>query len=975
MNCKIIKKFCRPYLRSIHGDNWCFSLYTSHDVSHSFAVWKNAKQIASNKLSEMEILFLKAACMCHDLGMTKFDDNDIIWEDPEYCEYIRKNHHIRSRNFINKFKNEMELDFKEAQILGEICYSHSSKVDLNKINNFHSFKTDIIRTRLLGAILRISDALDASIDRIPQYDISEVPFESKIEYLKHMIVNNVSINNEKITLELSKEPEEHVGMIKDKLIEEFSSVKDILKSMGIVYKIKFVYTKSKVNESSLEFIPSDVERIMKLYVKPSNFNEIYKKLESHNIVIVSGDANVGKTSTAHYIAGFRWKTYKNPIKIYRPGMRIESPKNYTIIIDDAFGETELDDRVSLSYHEIMRLKEDNLVILTSRKQVLTNALNKIRLSEADYENWKVEIGQEGSYSDEALKEILFNHLKYYLESRKISTNEINIAKINEDKIIKSLRFPHNIDIFVKEKLNEISNEGKNLLNAINEAKYIYRVAKNWFLNLDDTSKFFVFIIWMFPTRIEFLKIIYPPIINTLKDLRPNLEIGDLNELVLKTSSYIVHDTEYSFNEDRIHIKHPNYVEGISEAIKNTFEIYIRALVPVFKIFYQESSYFFIDSLNDSLIRIAYINHEWAFDLIKKILENADWKIKTNISRTIGKLIYVKENESIALLKVFVTDEDWKVRECVPNALITDFLEGSVDFKNFIDESFEMLEILASDEDWRVKASVASSLGKFGSVEPNESIRILNKLAKDKEVEVKVKVASSLGKLGSVEPNESINILNKLAKDEEGKVRQEVVNALIYEAEGSLNNDNNFVQLGFLKHEVSFKLLEKLAFDDNSNVMECAIRAMILCLIDVIAYKTHRSSEIIDILKRLSSDNDFTLVITDSLNEFSHLIDEENFHDIKSNLSDIDYSKINYYEKEKIDTEGLDEHKTKIQMNDDNFICSVCGISLKDDFSISCNNCYGVFCENCLISVGKFIIKCPKCGYIGDNNLSFNWKLL
>ncbi len=879
MNCENIERFCRPYLGSLHGENWCFSLYTSHDASHSQAVWENAKKIASGKLSDEEMSFLKAACNCHDLGMTKFDDVDII-NEPEYCEHIRKNHHIRSKTFIDKFKDEMEINFKEAEILGEICYCHSSKVDLNDIN----FDIDGIRTRLLGAILRISDALDASSDRIPSgYQFSEAPHESKIEYLKHMIVSEVTINDKNIILKLFKEPKEHSDAVKTKLISEFKSVKELLKSLDLVSEIEFVYTESKLDESTLKFIPAPVKRIMKLYIKPSNYNEILEKLEYHNIVIISGDANVGKTSTAHYIAGYRWETYENPILLYRPRTQISSlPKNHTIIIDDAFGEKELDDNVFLGYNEIMQLKEDNWVILTSRKQVLDTALYKFRITEADYEKWKVEIGQEGSYTDEDLKAILLNHLKYYYEEEKISSHEIDIAQNNISKIIKSLRFPHNIDILVKEKLNEIS-EGKSLTDAINEAKYIKRVAKHWFITLEDTRKFFVFIVWMFPTRIELLKEIYPRIINSIKPLRPNLEIEDLNELVFNTSSYIVHDTEYSLNEDKIYIKHANYIEGIEEVIESSFETYIGVLTSSFKDLYREKGFFIIESLNDALLKIARINYEWVLKLIKNILENSDSRIKTRISQAIGKLIYVNENAFIVLLKDFVSDEDWKVRECVPSALIINLPDGLVNYKTFIDESFEILETLVVDRDWGVRANVALSLGKFGLVEPKKSIQMLKELAKDDEWGIKVNVANALGEFGFTELNDSIQILDELSKDEEEDVKKEVLNALTYTVEESLNNGS--IKFGFLKYDVSFKLIEKLAYDDNPNVMDHAIRTMILCTIDEIDRVISRSSEIIDILKRLSSEEDCKQVITDSLNDYSHLMDEDVLLEMKTLLND------------------------------------------------------------------------------------------
>jgi HD superfamily phosphodiesterase len=136
MNLDTIQTFCRPFLASIHRENWCFTYFTDHDRSHTETVWKLAQKIASRKLSNTEMELLEAACLCHDVGMAKFNPEDESRRDPEeeYCDFVRKNHHIRSEEFVNSFKDEMGLNTKEAFILGRICYSPSSKADLNELN-------------------------------------------------------------------------------------------------------------------------------------------------------------------------------------------------------------------------------------------------------------------------------------------------------------------------------------------------------------------------------------------------------------------------------------------------------------------------------------------------------------------------------------------------------------------------------------------------------------------------------------------------------------------------------------------------------------------------------------------------------------------------------------------------------------------------------------------------------------------------
>ena len=313
MNLDTIKTFVRPFLTSIHRKNWCFTYFTAHDSSHSEAIWNLARTIASDKLSNFELELLEAACICHDVGMAKFtsDDNIRVDPDPEYCDFVRKNHHLRSKEFVLTYKEMMGLTDRQAEIIGDICCSHSSKVNLSLLNDFklcyNGHHLEKVRTRLLGSILRISDALDASSDRIPLDSyLKEASYGSKIEYLKHMLVRKVVINTGKISIELSNDPLQKVDSVKDKLMEEFASVKDELNHARLVSSFEFDYSEITVDESKLQFVPEDIIRINKLYVKPSCFDEIFEKLINHNIVIVSGDANIGKTSTANYIAGLRF---------------------------------------------------------------------------------------------------------------------------------------------------------------------------------------------------------------------------------------------------------------------------------------------------------------------------------------------------------------------------------------------------------------------------------------------------------------------------------------------------------------------------------------------------------------------------------------------------------------------------------------------------------------------------------------------
>jgi len=210
----------------------------------------------------------------------------------------------------------------------------------------------------------------------------------------------------------------------------------------------------------------ELKRILKVYVKPIEYDNAYSILDKNRFLIITGDANIGKTSMAQHLAD-RMRTEHNLARIIKIDEgRIDrglfrNLKKSAIIFDDAFGKSNFGDSGDYSGNidDIMGLSEDNFVILTTRKQILDEVKRRQTRFTEYYQNIKgnlMEFSQEGSYSDDALREILEKHLNYYYETGKISDGEVAIARENTGKIINNLRFPHNIDILVKEELKKVT---------------------------------------------------------------------------------------------------------------------------------------------------------------------------------------------------------------------------------------------------------------------------------------------------------------------------------------------------------------------------------------------------------------------------------------------------------------------------------------------------------------------------------------
>jgi len=130
-------------------------------------------------------------------------------------------------------------------------YSNENIEDIEDIQEILFERTPIeIRPKLLAALLRFADALDADKNRLPREedrDHPKISDKTKREYKKLEQVQDVVISPEKesIFIQLlinksSKEENEISEEIKEKLNEEFNSVKNILFDYGIkINDLKF----------------------------------------------------------------------------------------------------------------------------------------------------------------------------------------------------------------------------------------------------------------------------------------------------------------------------------------------------------------------------------------------------------------------------------------------------------------------------------------------------------------------------------------------------------------------------------------------------------------------------------------------------------------------------------------------------------------------------------------------------------------
>lgn len=140
---QVAYKYCRFY-------DWRL---TDHGPGHLEHVEHNADVLgALAKLPQVELDFLKAAVLLHDIG---------------HCEATYEEHNIHSGRLVRALSKNGELPFneKQANLIGLLCEWHRGKYE-------YDYRDDEsgIRIGFLASILRIADAMDISYRRVRGYE-------------------------------------------------------------------------------------------------------------------------------------------------------------------------------------------------------------------------------------------------------------------------------------------------------------------------------------------------------------------------------------------------------------------------------------------------------------------------------------------------------------------------------------------------------------------------------------------------------------------------------------------------------------------------------------------------------------------------------------------------------------------------------------------------------------------------------------
>ena len=257
-----VREYCMRLLDAFYAtDDHYFRFFTNHASLHSQMILKRLKELLSETRmkNDYEYYLFFTAAYAHDLGMLpqKINGEYEDYTGKDVVVLARKRHHVRSYEHIKANWRQMGLSGEtQSEHLGSVCKAHSSKEDINKVGESAGCIIDgekcEIRLRFLAALIRLADGLDLEHRRIPPEFItkgaklSEKDIE---EYIKHGSVRKIAINHKDrmIYIELLFEENELnkdvIDAMKKHVIEEFDSVKEVLRKNGVDIKgVEFLET-------------------------------------------------------------------------------------------------------------------------------------------------------------------------------------------------------------------------------------------------------------------------------------------------------------------------------------------------------------------------------------------------------------------------------------------------------------------------------------------------------------------------------------------------------------------------------------------------------------------------------------------------------------------------------------------------------------------------------------------------------------
>ena len=428
--------------------------------------------------------------------------------------------------------------------------------------------------------------------------LSSIQAEEILKIFKGYILNEEDIiDGEKLNKYLGQEKYQHLLKTYSKLlVPNIHFIKQVLDQ--VLNKKYYNQTKSFVDNISLEH---------KLFHNTQTLKQCIDILEQNNVLILTGNPGVGKTTTAKMITNyFIHKKVSNVLFLsdFNFG-EIEGllQDNQLIVIDDFWGQnfsTKLKDNLMMRNFTriISNFKKscsNRYLVLTSREYIIRDVLNNAEFETKEIlKNKKFLINLE-EYSKEDKTRIFLNHLLFY-DFEKSYFTYLKYDNILERIINHKNYSPRHIEYFVKQYL---SQNDKNYFKFYSSfLKYLDNPQEYWndnFKKLNDTSQLIVLIVLISSDPISFedlKKTFYDTQISVRTTL--NKEIKPLefdNEIRLLEDFYLIRKKQADPDPELIYFQSPGIKDYLLEYLRSEGKFWIQPLIEK-AIFFNQLNFIF-----------------------------------------------------------------------------------------------------------------------------------------------------------------------------------------------------------------------------------------------------------------------------------------------------------------------------------------------------------------------------------------------
>lgn len=396
-----------------------------------------------------------------------------------------------------------------------------------------------------------------------------------------------------------------------------------------IYKIPTIEADSLLPPSDNVYSDKELSRLRQVFAPPNIYDKAKDTLTSENrLVIIKGPGGIGKTTTGINLLLDIQERYTGVSKqVLTPQPTVRSLRHLAqlrdtlILLDAPFGVRDIYEPIDLSFpahfDQLLDISKNNWVVITTRSEPLERAAEIIE--RRDLQRYMISLSED-AYDDDALRLILKNHIRYYLNHGHI-TQWVAEYVSDRDKtrwIIRNLRFPHNIARFVRDELPEVTDQ-ETLKSALDRAKDTKQAAMLYFRKLDGEYKYFMFSVALFCDL--FNNDTFSRILSSLFSAY-SVPQTNLNVPLLRQK------TRYIRQWGRVGFEHQDYFDGIVEAVADPiFDEDIRRLSDLLANLSEDADVEVRRSLWFPLKELSRVDPEAGAGIVFKLLRSDDDRVR------------------------------------------------------------------------------------------------------------------------------------------------------------------------------------------------------------------------------------------------------------------------------------------------------------------------------------------------------------